>query len=202
MTVCNMFHRGRRRRAGPRRAGRDHLRVPEGPPERPAGRRLGHGPVAYWKSLLTDEGRGLRPRMVTIDATTLTPPMSPGAPTRARGLPLQRVRPGRRVTPRTRTAPRRALTYMGLTAGTPLPGDRRGHGVRRLVPPTAGSRTCGAAADVIKGRERSPTASACWSSPGRCRSGSRRRGRGAWARSFAAARRRVALRPAARCAWA
>jgi 3-isopropylmalate/(R)-2-methylmalate dehydratase large subunit len=73
--------------------------------------------VAYWKSLPTDEG-AVFDHEVTIDATTLTPYVTWGT-NPGQALPLGAVvpSPGETKDP---NGTERALTYMGLTAGTPL----------------------------------------------------------------------------------
>jgi 3-isopropylmalate/(R)-2-methylmalate dehydratase large subunit len=90
-------HVDRRRRARrPDRAGREGLRIPEGPPESAEGRGLGQG-VRYWETLRSDEGAHFDHEIRS------TPPScrrsSPGAPPRRRGLdhrPGAGSRPDRR----------------------------------------------------------------------------------------------------------
>jgi 3-isopropylmalate/(R)-2-methylmalate dehydratase large subunit len=105
--------------------------------------------VEYWKSLVTDEG-AVFDQEVTIDAATLTPYVTWGTnPGQALPLGAAVPAPGETKDP---NATERALTYMGLTAGTPL---------RQIQVDTVfvGSCTNGriedlrAAADVIKGRK-------------------------------------------------
>ena len=89
--------------------------------------------VAEWRELATDTD-AVFDAEVHIDADTLTPFVTWGT-NPGQGLPLsERVPdPERIVDENERTAAEKALTYMGLTAGTPLRDIARGHGVRRLL---------------------------------------------------------------------
>ncbi len=115
MTICQHVHRvGRQGRHD--RAGRDHLRLPEGPPARARRAPTGTPRVEYWRDAAHRRGRGLRhrgdPRRQPRSARS-----SPGAPTPGQGAPLdaRRAGPGgRSPTEAERTAARRALEYMDL----------------------------------------------------------------------------------------
>ena len=108
--------------------------------------------VEYWRSLPTDEGATFD-HEVTIDASSLTPYVTWGT-NPGHALPLASSVPAPEQTPDPAGA-RRALAYMGLTAGTPL---------REVAVDTVfvGSCTNGriedlrAAAEVIRGRRVAP----------------------------------------------
>ena len=106
----------------------------------------------YWRSLSTDEGATFD-REVTIDATALTPYVTWGT-NPGQALPLAASVPDP-VSTQDPAAAERALTYMGLTPGTPL---------RDIAVDTVfvGSCTNGrisdlrAAAEVLRGRRVAP----------------------------------------------
>jgi 3-isopropylmalate/(R)-2-methylmalate dehydratase large subunit len=76
--------------------------------------------VEYWRSLPTDEGASFD-REVTVDASALTPYVTWGTnPGQALPLSADVPDPASFADAGERTAAERALTYMGLTAGTPL----------------------------------------------------------------------------------
>jgi 3-isopropylmalate/(R)-2-methylmalate dehydratase large subunit len=107
--------------------------------------------VAHWRSLVTDDGATFD-RVVHIDATRLSPWVTWGTnPGQGAALSAAVPNPQDIADPDERSAAERALTYMGLTAGTPL---------RDISVDTVfiGSCTNGriedlrAAADVLRGR--------------------------------------------------
>jgi 3-isopropylmalate/(R)-2-methylmalate dehydratase large subunit len=108
--------------------------------------------LEYWSSLPTDEGATFD-REVTIDATELTPYVTWGT-NPGQALPLASSVPDP-ASAQDRAAAERALTYMGLTPGTPL---------RDIAVDTVfvGSCTNGrlsdlrAAAEVLRGRRVAP----------------------------------------------
>ena len=116
MTVCNMSIEAGAR-AGLVAPDETTFEYLKGRPHAPQGADW-DAAVAYWKSLPTDEG-AVFDHEVTIDATTLTPYVTWGT-NPGQALPLGAAVPGAGRDRRTRTRTERALTYMGLTAGTPL----------------------------------------------------------------------------------
>jgi 3-isopropylmalate/(R)-2-methylmalate dehydratase large subunit len=118
MTVCNMSIEAGAR-AGMVAPDDTTFAYLEGRPHAPSG--------AAWEQAL-DEWRGLRTddsavfdKSVDLDATTLTPQVSWGTnPGQVIGLADAIPDPDAYADPAAREAARRALTYMGLTAGTPM----------------------------------------------------------------------------------
>ena len=118
MTVCNMSIEAGARAGmiAPDDTTFDYL---QGRPHAPTGADWDRA-VAAWRQLYTDEDARFD-REVVIDASTLTPFVTWGT-NPAQGAPLgDRVPdPATMADPGARAAAERALTYMGLTAGTPL----------------------------------------------------------------------------------
>ncbi|KJE22051.1 3-isopropylmalate dehydratase, large subunit [Frankia torreyi] len=76
--------------------------------------------VAYWRTLASDDD-AVFDREVVIDAASLTPYVTWGTnPGQAAPLDSLIPTPGDYADPAARASAERALTYMGLTAGTPL----------------------------------------------------------------------------------
>ena len=192
--------RGRRPRRHDR-AGRDDLRLPQGPRRT---RRTGDDWDARRRGLehaAHRRRRRLRPE-VDIDAATLTPFVTWGT-NPGQGVPLRRVRArprGRSPTTTSAAAAERALEYMGLDRRHAAARHRRSTRSSSARAPTAGSRTCAppprscAAAQVADGVRMlvvpGSTRVRLQAEAGGPRRGLHRR------------RRRVARWPAARCAWA
>ncbi|MCU1691248.1 MAG: leuC [Frankiales bacterium] len=111
--------------------------------------------VAYWRTLRTDDG-AVFDKEVVLDASTITPFVTWGT-NPAQGVPLGDVVPDPASYPAggERDAAERALTYMGLTAGTPM---------RDVAVDTVFLGSCTnarmedlrAAADVLRGRTVAP----------------------------------------------
>ena len=150
MTVCNMSIEAGAR-AGMIAPDETTFAYLKGRPHAPRGDDW-DAAVAYWRTLATDED-AVFDHEVYIDASELTPFVTWGT-NPGQGVPLgARVPdPATFTDPSERTAAENALTYMGLTAGTPL----------REVPVDAvflGSCTNGriedlrAAAKILKGRK-------------------------------------------------
>lgn len=146
MTVCNMSIEAGAR-AGLIAPDETTFEYLKGRPHAPAGERW-DAAVAYWRSLATDED-AVFDAVVEIDASALTPFVTWGT-NPGQGAPLGASVPDPHDTDDPAAA-RRALDYMGLTAGTPL---------REIEVDTVfvGSCTNGrledlrAAADVLRGR--------------------------------------------------
>ena len=197
MTVCNMSIEAGARAGmiAPDETTFDYL---EGRAHAPEGEDW-DAAVAYWQTLRTDEDavfdHEVRHRRRHAGAVRhLGHQPRPGRAAVARRC---RTRP-RSPTPAERLAAEKALEYMGLTAGSRCARSRSTPSSSAPAP-TAGSRTCGPPPRSSRAA-RSPTASACWSSPARC--GSRcRPSRRAWTRSSPRPAPNGGTR-AARCAWA
>jgi len=115
LTVCNMSIEAGAR-AGLIAPDETTFEYLKGRPNAPAGAEW-DAAVAYWKSLPTDEG-AVFDHEVTIDATKLTPYVTWGTnPGQALPLSASVPAPGETKDP---NGTERALTYMGLTSGTPL----------------------------------------------------------------------------------
>ena len=150
LTVCNMSIEAGAR-AGLIAPDEVTFRYLKGRPHAPSGADW-DAAVEYWRSLPTDEGATFD-HEVTIGASSLTPYVTWGT-NPGHALPLAASVPAPEQTPDPAGA-RRALAYMGLTAGTPL---------REVAVDTVfvGSCTNGriedlrAAAEVIRGRRVAP----------------------------------------------
>ncbi|MBB5955446.1 3-isopropylmalate/(R)-2-methylmalate dehydratase large subunit [Saccharothrix tamanrassetensis] len=118
MTVCNMSIEAGARAGmiAPDQTTFDYLR---GRPHAPSGADWDTA-VEYWKSLRTDEGAEFDAE-VHLDADDLTPFVTWGT-NPGQGLPLSASVPDPEaiVDENERVAAEKALSYMGLTAGTPL----------------------------------------------------------------------------------
>ena len=170
----------------------------EGRPKAPEGKDWDDA-VAYWRTLTTDDDAQFDAEVV-IDASELSPFVTWGT-NPGQGVPLSATVPEPEdfADPSDQAAARKALEYMGLTAGTPM---------REIAVDTVflGSCTNGriedlrAAAEILSGPSRRRRACGCSSCPARCASGSRPWPRG-WTRCSPTPAPSGA-RPAARCAWA
>jgi 3-isopropylmalate/(R)-2-methylmalate dehydratase large subunit len=151
LTVCNMSIEAGARAGliAPDETTFEYLKGRPNAPRNSAERADWDAAVEYWKTLPTDAD-AVFDREVTVDATTLTPYVTWGTnPGQALPLKASVPAPGETKDP---NGTERALTYMGLTAGTPL---------AEISVDTVfvGSCTNGriedlrAAADVIKGRK-------------------------------------------------
>ncbi len=118
MTVCNMSIEAGAR-AGMIAPDETTFAYLEGRPHAPKGEDWDRA-VAEWRALATDEGATFDLE-VDLDATTLSPHVSWGTnPGQVAPLSASVPDPDSFDTPAAREAAARALTYMGLTAGTPL----------------------------------------------------------------------------------
>ena len=149
MTVCNMSIEAGAKAGliAPDKTTFDYL---QGRPHAPQGTDWDEA-VAHWRSLVTDDGATFD-RVVHIDASQLSPWVTWGTnPGQGAALSAVVPNPADIADADERAAAERALTYMGLTAGTPL---------RDITVDTVfiGSCTNGriedlrAAADVLRGR--------------------------------------------------
>jgi 3-isopropylmalate/(R)-2-methylmalate dehydratase large subunit len=149
MTICNMSIEAGAR-AGMIAPDETTFAYIEGRPKAPSGQDW-HDAVAYWRTLVTDDDAEFDAEVV-IDASELTPFVTWGT-NPGQGVPLSASVPAPEdfANPVDQAAARRALDYMGLTAGTPM---------RDIAVDTVflGSCTNGriedlrAAADVLRGR--------------------------------------------------
>jgi 3-isopropylmalate/(R)-2-methylmalate dehydratase large subunit len=115
MTVCNMSIEAGAR-AGMIAPDETTLAYLKGRPHAPSGAAW-DAAVAYWRSLRTDDD-AVFDTVVEIDASTLSPFVTWGT-NPGQGRPLRDAVPAPEETDDPAAA-RRALEYMGLTAGTPL----------------------------------------------------------------------------------
>ena len=190
MTVCNMSIEAGAR-AGHDRAGRDHVRLPRGPPARARGRGLGRGRRRTGGRCAPTTTRSST-RRSCIDAAELDAVRHLGHQPRPGRCRCRRPCPTRRrsTTPSSARAAERALEYMGLTAGHAAARHRGRHRVRRLVhqrPHRGPARRRRRAARAA----RSPTASAMLVVPGSMQVKAAGRGGGP-GRGLHRGRRRVA----------
>ncbi|WP_371499361.1 3-isopropylmalate dehydratase large subunit [Kitasatospora sp. NBC_00374] len=118
MTICNMSIEAGARAGmiAPDRTTFDYL---QGRPHAPQGEDW-DAAVAYWETLATDED-AVFDHEIFIDATELTPFVTWGTnPGQGAPLGANVPDPASFEDPQERVAAENALTYMGLTAGTPL----------------------------------------------------------------------------------
>ncbi|MFJ4191484.1 3-isopropylmalate dehydratase large subunit [Kitasatospora sp. NPDC089509] len=118
MTVCNMSIEAGAR-AGMIAPDETTFAYLQGRPHAPHGEDW-DAAVEYWRTLVTDED-AVFDHEVVIDASTLTPFVTWGT-NPGQGLPLGSAVPDPQdfADPQERAAAENALTYMGLTPGTPL----------------------------------------------------------------------------------
>ena len=132
----DLQHVDRRRRARRlRQSRRDDVRVPAGPAVRAAGRGVRSRACAWWRSMASDRGRGVRRSRSTIDAAAIEPTVTWG------------INPGQSVGDRRarfagRAPDDEALAFMGFRRGQPRAGHEDRRRVHRLVHqrPAVGSR--------------------------------------------------------------
>lgn len=118
MTVCNMSIEAGAK-AGMIAPDETTFEYIKGRPHAPTGQAWDDA-VAYWKSLVTDSDAAFD-KEVFIDATKLTPYVSWGTnPSQVAPISASVPDPDSFADPATREAAARALTYMGLKAGTPI----------------------------------------------------------------------------------
>jgi 3-isopropylmalate/(R)-2-methylmalate dehydratase large subunit len=118
MTVCNMSIEAGAR-AGMIAPDDTTFAYLEGRPHAPSGARW-ESALEHWRSLRTDEDAAFD-RQVIVDAAALTPFVTWGTnPGQGARLDSQVPDPADYAEPAARQAAERALTYMGLTPGTPL----------------------------------------------------------------------------------
>jgi 3-isopropylmalate/(R)-2-methylmalate dehydratase large subunit len=149
MTICNMSIEAGAR-AGMIAPDETTFAYIEGRPKAPSGQAW-HDAVAHWRTLVTDDDAEFDAEVV-IDASQLTPFVTWGT-NPGQGVPLSASVPAPEefADPVDQAATRKALDYMGLTAGTPM---------RDIAVDTVflGSCTNGriedlrAAAEVLRGR--------------------------------------------------
>ena len=133
MTLCNLTIEARR--AGrPGGAGRDHLRLPEGPAGHAEGRRLGDG-AALLEDASSPTTDAVFDREIMLDAAKIAPLVTWGTSPEDVLRDHRHACPTRRASrrPDKRASAERALDYMGLDR---RPADHRGQdrrGVHRLL---------------------------------------------------------------------
>ncbi|MDY7106234.1 MAG: 3-isopropylmalate dehydratase large subunit [Actinomycetota bacterium] len=118
MTLCNMSIEGGAK-AGLIAPDETTFAYLQGRPNAPSGAEW-DAAVAYWKTLPTDEGATFD-KEVTLDAAEILPYVSWGTnPSQVARIDAEVPDPDAYLEPSERDAAQRALTYMGLEAGTPI----------------------------------------------------------------------------------